>query len=97
MKFVEVLILSTMVCVGLAAETPHADMPLFANVPEPARFYYVHSYHFHCADSAVEIGWAHHGYRFCSAVRHGNVIGVQFHPEKSHAYGQQLLKNFAEL
>lgn len=78
-------------------ETPHADMPLFGAVEQPARFYYVHSYHFRCGDPADEIAWAEHGYRFASGVRRGNVIGVQFHPEKSHVYGQQLLKNFAAM
>lgn len=78
-------------------ETPHVQMPLFGSVEQPARFYYVHSFHFRCDDAADEIAWAEHGYRFASGVRRGNVIGVQFHPEKSHVYGQQLLKNFAAM
>jgi glutamine amidotransferase len=40
---------------------------------------------------------AQHGYRFVSGIAHGNILGVQFHPEKSHIYGQQLLKNFASM
>jgi glutamine amidotransferase len=79
------------------AVTPHGDTPLFRSVPKPARFYYVHSFHFACDDPSVEFTWAEHGYRFASGVRHGNVIGVQFHPEKSHVYGQQVLKNFATM
>ena len=79
------------------AETPHADIPLFEKVEQPARFYYVHSFHFRCDDPADEIAWGEHGYRLASGVRHGNVIGVQFHPEKSHVYGQQLLRNFAAM
>ena len=78
-------------------ETPNAPVPLFQNVQQPARFYYVHSFHFRCDDPSDEIAWAEHGYRFASGVRHGNVLGVQFHPEKSHVYGQQLLKNFAAM
>lgn len=78
-------------------ETPNAPLPLFQAVQQPARFYYVHSFHFRCDDPADEIAWAEHGYRFASGVRHGNVIGVQFHPEKSHVYGQQLLRNFAAM
>lgn len=79
------------------SETPHTDISLFASIVQPARFYYVHSFHFRCDNPADEIAWAEHGYRFASGVRHGNVIGVQFHPEKSHVYGQQLLKNFAAM
>jgi glutamine amidotransferase len=78
-------------------ETQHAQVPLFQSVQQPARFYYVHSFHFRCDDPADEIAWGEHGYRFASGVRHGNVIGVQFHPEKSHVYGQQLLRNFAAM
>jgi glutamine amidotransferase len=77
--------------------TPHVDMPLFEAMPKPPRFYYVHSFHFRCDDPTTEIAWAEHGYRFASGVRQGNVLGVQFHPEKSHVYGQCLLKNFASM
>jgi glutamine amidotransferase len=61
------------------------------------RFYHVHSYHFSCDDPTIEIGHATYGYRFPNAVASGKVFGVQFHPEKSHRFGMQILKNFVEL
>lgn len=63
---------------------------------EDPRFYFVHSYHMACDDPADVAATAHHGYDFCAAVAHGNLIGVQFHPEKSHRFGMTLLRNFAE-
>lgn len=77
------------------AETRHTDQALFAGLKEPARFYLVHSYHFRCDSSSDVIATAHHGYDYPVAVGKGHILGTQFHPEKSHVYGQQLLKNFA--
>jgi imidazole glycerol-phosphate synthase subunit HisH len=62
-----------------------------------ARFYFVHSYHYVPQDPADELLRTSYGYEFTSGVQRRNVIGVQFHPEKSHKYGMQLLKNFSEL
>lgn len=59
------------------------------------RFYFVHSYHAECADEYV-IGRAHYGYPFPCALQHRNVLGVQFHPEKSHRFGLDLLTRFVE-
>lgn len=59
-----------------------------------ARFYFVHSYHYECEDTNDELFRTHYGYDFTSGVQRGNVMGVQFHPEKSHRYGMQLFKNF---
>lgn len=67
----------------------------FAN--EPARFYFVHSYHFVCDVRADVVGEADYGGPFTAAVERGNVMGVQFHPEKSHNFGMRLLKRFIEL
>lgn len=58
------------------------------------RFYYVHSYHFVPADRDNEILRANYGYDFTAGIQKENVIGVQFHPEKSHKYGMQLLENY---
>lgn len=70
---------------------------LFKNVPRPMRFYFVHSYHFVCKNSANILATTYYGYDFTCAVRKNNVYGVQFHPEKSHKFGMQVLKNFVEL
>lgn len=77
------------------AETSHADCVLFGEMGNTARYYYVHSYHFRCDAPEMVICTAEHGYRFASGVAHRNIMGVQFHPEKSHKFGMQLLKNFA--
>jgi glutamine amidotransferase len=79
------------------ATTTHEGTGLFNEMNGSARFYYVHSYHFKCDVPEMIICTAEHGYRFASGVAHRNIFGVQFHPEKSHAFGQQLLKNFASM
>jgi len=67
---------------------------LFTNLQEN-RFYFVHSYHAVC-DAKHVIGTAEHGDEFAAAVRRNSIMGVQFHPEKSHRFGMQLLRNFVE-
>jgi imidazole glycerol-phosphate synthase subunit HisH len=69
---------------------------LFRNLEQGARFYFVHSYHAVCERQDDVLAWTTHGMRFASSVQHGNIVGTQFHPEKSHRYGVQLLKNFIE-
>ncbi len=69
--------------------------PLFTGIDNQARFYFVHSYYFECENEVNSIASTEYGFNFTSAVKKGNVYGVQFHPEKSHQNGQQLLKNFA--
>ena len=68
--------------------------PLAEGLEADARFYFVHSYHYECEDSADELFNTHYGYDFTSGIQRGNVMGVQFHPEKSHRFGMQLFKNF---
>lgn len=63
--------------------------------PEP-RFYFVHSYHMMCYKQSDVLATSNYGFHFTSIVGDGNIMGVQFHPEKSHKFGMQLLKNFAE-
>lgn len=71
------------------------DDPMFANVPERADFYFVHSYGVCPSDSRCVIGWTAYGHaRVVSAVRRDNMWGVQFHPEKSQRIGFQILRNF---
>jgi len=79
------------------ADTRHTDYRLFEGLGDEPRFYYVHSYHFRIDDPDMVTSTAEHGYWFASGVAHGNILGVQFHPEKSHIYGKQLFKNFASM
>jgi glutamine amidotransferase len=71
--------------------------PLFAGVPDDARFYFVHSFRFECASADDELGVTTYGSHFTSAVARDNIVGVQFHPEKSHAHGMKLIDNFLNL
>jgi glutamine amidotransferase len=61
----------------------------------PARFYFVHSYY--VGDTPWRVGVTEHGVAFTSAVQKGNVVGFQFHPEKSQEEGLALLGRFAEM
>jgi glutamine amidotransferase len=74
---------------------PRREHPLLADLPEDPRFYFVHSYHVTCDDPADQLCGTVYGYEFTSAVARGNIIGTQFHPEKSHRFGFRLLQNFA--
>lgn len=69
---------------------------LFAGLSE-SRFYFLHSYIVTTERHEQVLAMSEYGGTFASAVQTGNVFGVQFHPEKSHKWGVQLLKNFAEL
>lgn len=76
---------------------PIGDPALFKNSAEDMRFYFVHSYFVNCEDKGDIIGSTEYGDCFASAIGKGRIFGVQFHPEKSHKYGMNLLKNFAEM
>jgi glutamine amidotransferase len=69
---------------------------LFEDLPENARFYFVHSYHVRCNSQADVLAETTYGVSFHSAVVKGHILGTQFHPEKSHKFGLRLLRNFAE-
>jgi glutamine amidotransferase len=64
--------------------------------PHP-RFYFVHSFHFECERADDVLATSTYGYRFASAFAFRNILGVQFHPEKSHKFGMKLLDNFARV
>lgn len=64
---------------------------------EKDQFYFVHSYHFQCNDPSIIWMKTVYEYEFVSALHKGNIYGVQFHPEKSHDAGYELLKRFVEL
>lgn len=82
---------------GWNSVTVEKSSPLFKNVSDEPRFYFVHSYHLECKDREDILCRTVHGYEFTSAIARGNIYGVQFHPEKSHRYGMQIIKNFVEL
>lgn len=63
---------------------------------DDSRFYFAHSYHVMPDDRNDELIVASYGYDFTAGIEKGNILGVQFHPEKSHRFGMQLLKNFAD-
>jgi imidazole glycerol-phosphate synthase subunit HisH len=69
---------------------------LFEDVPQPPRFYFVHSYYIKCNDTADVLTENIYSEAYHSAFERDNILGVQYHPEKSHAFGKQLLKNFIE-
>lgn len=60
------------------------------------RFYFVHSYYVKCENNDDVLMRAKYGHEFDAGFEVGNVMGVQFHPEKSHKFGMRLLRNFAE-
>ena len=70
--------------------------PLMRGLGSP-QFYFLHSYHVAPVEPDVSIAVAEYGGAFTAAVGAGNVMGTQFHPEKSHESGIELLRNFAEL
>ena len=70
---------------------------LLANIGERPRFYFAHSYHFECDDPADVVAVTTHGYEFPSVIQRRNVMGAQFHPEKSHRFGMKVLGNFLGL
>lgn len=70
------------------------DDTLFAQMISEVNFYFVHSYHFTPEKADAVIGTTPHCGRVASIVRSGNIVGTQFHPEKSQRAGFQLLKNF---
>lgn len=67
---------------------------LFENIPDCSYFYFVHSYYVEPEEESLSIGFTEYGIKFTSAIRKSNLIGVQFHPEKSQRLGLELLSNF---
>ncbi len=70
---------------------------LLKNITPQANFYFVHSFHVICNDIKDKLTNTIYDYAFTSAIQKENIYGVQFHPEKSHDAGEQLLLNFLSL
>jgi glutamine amidotransferase len=73
----------------------NSDTPLMTNMYDNSKFYFVHSFHLKADRPKDVMLYSTYGYEFASALEKDNVLGVQFHPEKSHKYGMCLLSNFA--
>tara|TARA_B110000908_G_C10197421_1_gene423650 strand:+ start:460 stop:1074 length:615 start_codon:yes stop_codon:yes gene_type:complete len=76
---------------------PVRNQPLFIGLEKKAIFYFLHSFYFKCNNPTDTIAVSDYGLSFSSAVNKDNIYGIQFHPEKSHQYGEKLLQNFAKL
>ena len=76
---------------------PLANQGLFKNLSVDAEFYFLHSFYFKCLNLINIAALSTYGAEFACAVNSENIYGVQFHPEKSHRFGIELLKNFSEL
>ncbi len=70
---------------------------LMEQIPNLAEFYFVHSFYFKEREKSDVLNYSEYEYNFVSAVEKNNIFGVQYHPEKSHDVGLQLLKNFTTL
>ncbi len=70
--------------------------PIVSNVEERDRYYFVHSYYVTCDRDEFSVAKTEYGIIFDSIIQNGNVVGTQFHPEKSHQFGMKILKNFLE-
>ena len=70
------------------------DHPLWHRIEQQARFYFVHSYYAQPTRQTQMAGRCHYGVDFAAALAQDNIFATQFHPEKSHTNGLQLLQNF---
>lgn len=73
------------------------DNHLLKNLNDGSRFYFLHSYYFECENDSEILSKTEYGITFSSAVNRDNIYGIQFHPEKSHSNGVQLLLNYSQL
>jgi glutamine amidotransferase len=80
---------------GWNSVAPTRPDSLVDGLPDDARFYFVHSYRVETQNPEHTLATSQYGVEFASMVRVGNVMGAQFHPEKSHTFGMTVLRNFA--
>jgi imidazole glycerol phosphate synthase glutamine amidotransferase subunit len=67
------------------------------NIVEIQKYYFVHSYHAHCSDAPDVLATVDYGGRVVAAIGRDNIVGTQFHPEKSHHVGEKVLFNFLKM
>ncbi|RYY98237.1 MAG: imidazole glycerol phosphate synthase subunit HisH [Chitinophagaceae bacterium] len=79
------------------SEVDYAPHPLFEGMHAEPRFYFVHSYYLKPRRDEDKLCMASYGHPFAAGIQHENIMGVQFHPEKSHKFGLRLLENFVRL
>jgi glutamine amidotransferase len=82
---------------GWNTVSPRPGALLFDGLDEAQGFYFLHSYHFEAAEARDVSATVDYGRKLVCAVARGNVYGMQFHPEKSHANGVTVFRNFAGL
>jgi glutamine amidotransferase len=82
---------------GWEVVTPTRQSPLFDPAGDELRFYFSHAYHLVCHDPGDVVATATYGYEFPAAIEHGNILGTQFHPEKSHVFGLDVYRRFVRL
>ena len=73
------------------------ESPILKGIPDNSFYYFVHSYHVKCHNFKDILATSNYGYEFVSAVQQDNIYGTQFHPEKSHEWGEKMLTNFLNL
>jgi glutamine amidotransferase len=83
--------------VGWNEVTIRQPHPIFSDLPDESFFYFVHSYYVQPSDASCILGETDYEMRYASICGRENIVGVQFHPEKSQAAGLRLLRNFAEM
>ena len=71
------------------------ESPVFPRGDDEQRFYFVHSYHVECRDAADVCGVSRYGVDFTAVLQRGRIFGAQFHPEKSHRFGMEVLQRYA--
>lgn len=82
--------------VGWNTVNRNFEHPIFENIKPNVDFYFVHSFHFKSENSTIIAATTDYGYDFISVVAKENVIGTQFHPEKSQGNGLKVLENFCK-
>ena len=76
---------------------PETKSKLTDGLPEESRYYFVHSYHVKVDSDEHSLLKTNYGIMFDSSIQKGNIYGTQFHPEKSHKFGMELLRNFSKI